>query len=510
MGIPYRMAPALKSNLRFIIFFTSFLIFSAFYGCGESRTNGPQPIETGESPASEYEPSLPIELPEKTYMGKEIFIDEENGYEYVIEELKPGNPPLIDMAEKYLGDKEKWPVIVEYNHIPDPRNIPDWTAIKIPIRKARRNAWLTAIFNRVLAKRTADRDWGDALLNMKLTVGDGVRTLEDSKATISYDIGGDLILGENSMIFISNLSYAETNVPRKSNLNLEKGTLNIAKERVTGDEEIEVFTSEAVVRPLIEPGSELDFRAKKTELDSTLVMSYKGELEVTAAGESVGVDSGEGSEIKKGKPPSVPEVLLAAPMISDKDASATYYYGNPDLRWTKVKGAETYLVEIAYDAEFTRIYKVFPTVSDNAVSSDFDKGRYYWRVCAVDAKGFEGYWSRVSRFDIVVEGADKKAPVTTVVYKNGEPIEIEGKLFLPSSVGITFTSEDDLAGIETIYIYVDGETEEIYDGRAIYLPNGFHRIAYYAVDRAGKAEKRKELSVTIDDIGPVVDIDKSP
>jgi hypothetical protein len=358
-------------------------------------------------------------------MGKEVFIDEENNYEYIIVELKPGDPPLIHMAEKYLGDKEKWRIIVEYNHIPDSRNIPDWTPIKIPIRKAARNAWLTAIFNRVLAKRTADPDWADAVLNMKLKVGDGIRTFEDSKATISYDKGGDLTLGENSMIFISDLSYAEVNEPRKSNLNLEKGTLNIAKERIIGDEEIEILTPEAIVRPLIEPGSELDFRAKRTELDSTLVMSYKGELEVTAAGKSVGVDSGEGSEVKKGKPPSVPEALLAVPIISDIDVDATYYYGNPVLRWKQVKGAEAYLVEIAYDPEFTRIYRVFPAVSDYEISGDFEKGRYYWRVCAVDAKGFEGYWSQVSRFDILVEGADEKTPVTTVVYENGKPTEIE-------------------------------------------------------------------------------------
>jgi hypothetical protein len=77
-------------------------------------------------------------------------------------------------------------------------------------------------------------------------------------------------------------------------------------------------------------------------------------------------------------------------------------------------------------------------------------------------------------------------------------------------VGIKFTSEDDLAGIKTVYVSIDGATEEEYDGRAIYPRSGFHKITYYAVDRAGKSEKRKELSLIIDDIGPVVDINVSP
>ena len=478
------------------------VLFSAiFFGCGRPPAEDKSgETETAAAPvlSSETEQTLPIEPREKTYMGREIFVDEEAGYEYVIEELDPGNPPLVIMANKYLGDLDRWDIIADFNDIPDARKIPDYTPLKIPIRRIPRKARLTIIYNNVLAKRILDPDWHNAHLNMKLAVGDGVRTLENSKATISFDYASDLYIGENSMVFISDLSRPEANKPKKSRLNLEKGSLTITKSGTTGDEVIEVVTTETTVKPDIEPGGEIDFVTMTTDENSTLVMSYKGVLEVSAAGRTVNLDPGEGSEVKRGKPPSKPEPLIPQPEFRNKYDKTAYYYGNPTIEWEPVTRAVTYLVEIAYDPSFTRMYKIFSAVPEPKISDDFKKGTYYSRVCGIDAKGFKGYWSRTASFEILVEGRDLEPPVSSVQFIGGELTKTGSKKYLPPRVGIKITAEDNLSGVDAIFYSVDNGPYEIYDGRVLYFDKGPHKLRYYATDLSEKRESKRKLSFIVD------------
>jgi len=343
---------------------------------------------------------------------------------------------------------------------------------------------------------------------MKLSIGDGVRTLDDSSATITFDRASELNVSENSMVFIADLSASESNVPKRSQLNLESGKLNITRNGGSVGEIVEIKTGEAIVNPEVEPGEFLDFRTKVTEDDDTLVMSYSGDIAVSARGESVDLTSGEGSEVKKGRKPSEPEPLLPAPGV--KTGPSEYYYGNPTLRWDKVSGVKDYVVEIAFDAAFTKIYKIFTSVESTEITKDFRKGRYYWRICAVDVKGFEGYWSDVSSFVILREGRDEEPPVTTVEYIGGEPSEVNGDKFLHPKIGIRLIANDDLSGVSAIYASIDGKPEYTYKGAVIRLNSGPHEIKYFAVDRSGKKETPSKLVYIVDDERPVITFTEKP
>jgi len=437
-------------------------------------------------------------------------VDEASGYEYIIAELDSGNPSLLHMAEIYLGSKSKWSVIVKFNNIQDPTDIPDGESLKIPIRKAPRNARLSVIENKVMAKRTVDLDWTGAELNMRLSVGDGVRTMDNSGATVSFNDGSDLRISENSMVFIADLSPPDTNKPKTSRINLEEGTLSIRKRGALSGEIIEVETTETVVNPELKPGGEVSFRTKTTDDDNTLVMSYKGELEVSAEGETVDLKPGEGSEIAKGSAPSKPELLLAAPAIESKFQNISYTYGNPTLEWDSVDGALTYLLEIAYNRDFTKIYKVFTAIPEPEISKEFRKGRYYWRVCAVDAKGFEGYWSKTETFDVLVEGSDKKMPVSSIEYINGEPTEIGGMLYITPYINIKIISNDDVSGVRSTFVSIDGKAEKLYTGKPMSFTAGRHEIDFYAIDKSGKKEEVNNIVFTVDNTQPEIELVKRP
>ncbi|MCP4229898.1 MAG: hypothetical protein GY771_07085 [bacterium] len=483
-------------------------------GCGDGKdTDAPASEADGGGNVEEtaikdiIEPVLPVRIPEEEYRGREVFIDEETGYEYVIEELDPGNPPLVIMANDFLDDYDKWDVIADFNDIPDARKIPDFTPLKVPIGMSPDYATISELRNQVIMKRITDADWIAAKLRIKLTNGDGVRTLDNSDVTISFGSGSKMDVGENSMVFISDLVRPDKGEPNRSNLNLEEGTLTITRERGSPVEKIEVTTTDALIKPLVTPVGEVSFRTKTTRNGSTLVMSYRGYVEVSAAGESVTLKAGEGSEIEKGETPSPPKPLLPAPEISGVKFAA-YYYGNPVLNWESVDGASSYIVEIAYDRDFSKVIKIAKMLTDTKIQNDFPKGKYYWRVCATDNEGFDGYWSIVSQFEIVIEGHDTETPNTTFEFVNNTPFDRDGLKYLPYGCGIKFTATDDLSGIKVINIAIDGGSEKRYSG-VLYPGEGEHEIRYYAVDRRGRKEKPKILSFIIDAKPPTMKVKAS-
>jgi len=486
-----------------------------FIGCANDGEEDVASSEVGsieikkEATTSEVpEPVLPVKIPDEEYRGKEVFIDEETGYEYVIEELDPGNPPLVIMANDFLDDYDSWDIIADFNNISDARKIPDYTPLKIPIGKSPDYATISDLRNDVIMKRTVDPDWITAKLLIRLTNGDGVRTLDDAEATISFGSGSKLEISENSMVFISDLVRENKGVPNKSNLNLEEGALTITRKGISSDEEIEVTTTDAIIKPQINPIGEVSFRTKTTKDKSTLVKSYKGNLEVSAVGESVTLKSGEGSEVKRGAAPSPPKPLLPAPHIRNKEGMK-YYYGDPTVKWEEVEGAASYMVEIAYDREFSQVLKIAKALADTEIHEDLLKSKYYLRVCATDKEGFDGYWSQIYSFEIRNEGRDTEAPVTVFEFIGGELFLNNGVKYLPRGCGIEFASTDDLSGVESIYIGVNGGNEKRYSGEVLYLVEGEHDITYYAVDRRGRKEKAKNISFVVDANPPKVGVKPS-
>jgi hypothetical protein len=495
-----------------IICFVPLIVYIGCANDGEEEVTpsevGSTEIEEGTTTLEIPEPVLPVKIPDDEYRGKEVFIDEETGYEYVIRELDPGNPPLVIMANDFLDDYDKWDIIADFNDIPDARKIPDFTPLKIPIGRSPDYATISALRNSVIMKRTVDPDWIAAKLRIKLTNGDGVRTLDGSEATISFGSGSKLQIGENSMVFISDLVREDKGKPKKSNLNLEEGTLTITKKGISSNEEIEITTTDAIIKPQISPIGEVIFRTKTIRDKSTLVMSYRGNVEVSAAGESVTLKSGEGSEVKRGAGPSSPKPLLPAPNIVNNEGM-TYCYGDPIIKWEAVEGAVSYIVEIAYDSEFLQVFKIAKDLTDMKIHEDYLKGKYHLRVCATDKEGFDGYWSRTSSFEILNEGRDTEAPVTTFEFIGGEPFLSDRIIYLPRGCGIEFTAADDLSGIEAIYIKINGGTEKRYSGEILYLVEGEYDITYYAVDRRGRKEKANNISFVVDAKPPTTGVKAS-
>jgi len=92
---------------------------------------------------------------------------------------------------------------------------------------------------------------------------------------------------------------------------------------------------------------------------------------------------------------------LAKPVLT-WPANGVTLHTTAGLDWEPVTNGFTYLVQISKLADFSTTY--FKTTTDKTefLTNPLPKGKYYWRVRAIDASGGKGPWSEVRWFKIVV------------------------------------------------------------------------------------------------------------
>jgi len=93
---------------------------------------------------------------------------------------------------------------------------------------------------------------------------------------------------------------------------------------------------------------------------------------------------------------------LAKPVLISPPPGLTLPFKTAGLDWEPVTNGFTYLVQISKLADFSTTY--FKTTTDKTefLTNPLPKGKYFWRVRAIDASGGKGPWSEVRWFKIVV------------------------------------------------------------------------------------------------------------
>jgi hypothetical protein len=112
------------------------------------------------------------------------------------------------------------------------------------------------------------------------------------------------------------------------------------------------------------------------------------------------VPAGQGTVVAPDGTPAPPTKLPGAPLIVGPLKGAL----NADARfeWQPVPEASSYKVELARDADF--VVELMSNTVNGATTLSWPealpKGKWFWRVTGVDAKGFEGESSKVYAFTV--------------------------------------------------------------------------------------------------------------
>ncbi len=268
-------------------------------------------------------------------------------------------------------------------------------AISASNRDAKVEAELNRARGTVQRRRPNEPDWSSIAVKTLLAEGERLRTLSQSFALVRFRDASSLRMNESSQLAIRRLR----------------------QDRLTRREAVEVVLYGGDIRALIDPrasrqsiqieapgvhtgtGSSDYWLAKTPE--STRLANYAGEMEVSAHGGSVVLGANQGTLVKANEPPLPPLELLAAPDLEEPEEAQTLYVPDVLLRWSARPGATAYWLEVARDAQFTRLVLTKTALKDTRFLLPVaEEGLYYWRVSSIDAASLPGPVSRARHFQV--------------------------------------------------------------------------------------------------------------
>lgn len=332
--------------------------------------------------------------------------------------VRPGDT-LWSISNTYLKDPSKWDEILKHNKLPssDPTVALPGMTLRIPIRLIKEEliaARLVKRVNEVVVRRKDTVKWDPAKEQMQLYRGDALRTLKEAHARVQF-LDLDLFsLNPNSLAIIKPPNQ------KKFDIELTQGGVYAGNKKV--------FALGAEIIPL---SKNTKFSATVRENQSTVVEVYAGKADVMAAGETVRVEAGKGTEIKLGAAPSAP---LNIPDLPDFEARALQFdqsvrlmrvqavkapearvqiskesvavadMGQLKLDWEQMKvgiPVSGFRIQISATEDFSRllINRVFePDERFNSKTLGLAPGTYWGRIALIDLLDVQGEFSAPKRY----------------------------------------------------------------------------------------------------------------
>ncbi len=251
----------------------------------------------------------------------------------------------------------------------------------------------------IVHRQRGQRQWQLARRGTLLRAGDRLRTGNHSFAVVSLADGSTLGLRPATAIRLGRIAI-DAQLRRQVRIELLRGNLTstVAPSGTGANFDIVTRVATAGVRGTVfrvdqNPASE---GAPRTRLET-----LSGKVELAGSKGKVMVPAGTGSMVRADGRPSKPRKLLtgarpAAPLKGRVPPGVT-------LRWHPLKGAATWRVELARDADFTRSSRSLATTRLAMVlPADLAAGKWFWRLTPIDADGFVGMPSRI--YAIVLAG----------------------------------------------------------------------------------------------------------
>lgn len=335
--------------------------------------------------------------------------------------VRPGDT-LWAISHKYLKDPSHWDELLKHNRLPtaDPTIALPGMIIRVPvkmIKNALRAAHLSYAVNRVYTRHKETAKWDDATMEMELFQGDGLRTLEDSKARVRFLNKELLNLEPDSMTVLKPLD-------QDADVVLHAGSVFAGLSRVV--------TATARITPR---GGDTRYSTSIEPDMSTKVEVFKGTAAVEAQGRSVEVPAGMETSVRAGLTPQVPRKILRLPELearAQEFASAADVGGGAapepkvpppapepeadveslrsDIQGLKVgEPIQGYNVQASREQDFRKVlfarrYEVEERF--NAIDTGLPPGAYWWRVQAIDLLGVAGRYHAPHYYTVGIRRVD--------------------------------------------------------------------------------------------------------
>jgi len=343
-------------------------------------------------------------------------------------------------------------------------------------------ATLTNSVNTVKVKRSGRIVWRGIDQGAKLFDGDGVQTARNSKALVTFNDKNYLRMGENSLVIIRRMEHDAILPQNQSVVVMAEGEVWGRVEQ-TGTEKayLEVTTPAADARIRSHAGTgAAEFKIKINKDKSSTVSVFKGQVEISAKGESVIVSENQQADVRLGAAPTAPQKMLDPVYLEGPQPGTRLAYRDlpPRVRfaWLPVDGATAYEFMLAKDPQFRELVAETEVRGTLFNHGNLSHGSYYWRIRA-SKKGREGALSETRELRLV---QDRTAPSLRV---NFPP-------------ALTHKREHTIRGFTEpgSRVFVAGKPAVVNEeGRFVFkvkLKRGLNVIVVESVDAAGNVEYR--------------------
>ena len=259
----------------------------------------------------------------------------------------------------------------------------------IKICKQKQNVPAQAViqhrYGQVQHLKVAANAWQSARLDTILLEGEKVRTLSNSYADILFRDDNRLHLSANAQILIRKLRENLLDDHGDTKLNLIQGDI-MALLGSNHQNNLKIET----------PGIKTKINSRrfrvKQDQNKASFANYDGEIEISSAGAIVTLKEFQGSIVHANQKPGPAQALLPPPKLLKPNLKGhEQVYGLFKFKWTSVKGAGHYLLELAHDSNFTDIIYSHRFNNTQAQFPSHHTGlSLYWHILAVTADGMPG------------------------------------------------------------------------------------------------------------------------
>jgi hypothetical protein len=309
------------------------------------------------------------------------------------------NDNLVTICKKYLEQPNDWKKIARINQLENPHLIYPGKTLQIPsilLKGIPIDGMVTFLKGSVMSKPPDGTDWTGLHMEDLVSQGTQLKTGTKSALEITFEDGASFFLRSETTISIQTARKKATHyIIRKLFMPVGRTLMNIKK--ATGQESrFEIQTPSAVSAAR---GTSFRVSADKDDITRTEVLG--GIVGVTAKGQEIRLDQGEGTWTKKGQAPKPPTALLLPP--SPVDLKAIYQVLPSQFKLIPVDNAVSYRVMLSADPVFKDVVKTMVVVGSAAVSlENLEDGTYYCQTRSIDRVGLEGIPSQPTAFEIRV------------------------------------------------------------------------------------------------------------
>lgn len=246
--------------------------------------------------------------------------------------------------------------------------------------------------------------WQDAWIGDLFKQSDGIRTLIESYATLSFTDGSDIQVNPNTVAVIRKSRIDKLTDATDNEITLENGEL-LAKLSAAGKNKSQYILNAGPSRSDLKTQN---FFAEADGEGMAKLSNYEGEVFVNANDITITIQENEGTIVEEGKDPLQPVKLLPAPQLTWSSTDTVINKKMLLFSYQAIDGAVSYRIQYSSSPKFDGEVSEINTKNTSVNLEDLPMGMTYARVQASDQLGLRGPFSKVAR---IIRTEDNTPPL---------------------------------------------------------------------------------------------------